>query len=417
MACHSGVRSLVLFAEKESMESYVVIGGGLAGLTAANALAGQGNKVTLLEQSAHPGGRARTQTENGYSANLGPHALYRGGHAARTFREWKIPFSGAVPPTNSGGFFARGDQFFPMVTNLSSLLATSLFSVREKLEVANLLRLFAAGQAKPFETMADWLDRHLTRPRVREFAATIIRISTFAIELDRLNAPTALRQAGSALKDNVLYLDGGWQTLVDGLVGRARSLGVEIRCGEPVLSLDNLDATGIILAVGPDAVEKLTGNRLTGTLPVRMASLDLGLEGLPDDTPNTIFPVDRPLYFSTHSASAQLAPKGCRMVHVAKYLGSTVQDPKAVRAELEEFATLAIPGWRQHTRFVRFLPELTVTRMMPGSSPGPDANCLHLDRIAIAGDWVGPDGMLADAAVASALTAARSIQRQEAAAA
>jgi phytoene dehydrogenase-like protein len=47
------------------MESYVVIGGGLAGLTAANALAGPGRQVTLLEQSSHLGGRARTQQENG----------------------------------------------------------------------------------------------------------------------------------------------------------------------------------------------------------------------------------------------------------------------------------------------------------------------------------------------------------------
>ena len=394
------------------MESYVVIGGGLAGLTAANALAGQGNKVTLLEQSARPGGRARTQVENGYAANLGPHALYRGGQAARTFREWKIPFSGAVPPTASRAFFSRGGRFFPMVTNLSSLVATSMFNFREKAEVANLLRLFATGQAKPFEPMADWLDRHLTRPRVREFAATIIRISTFNVELDQLNGQIALRQVASALKDNVLYLDGGWQTLVDGLVERARSLGVEIRCGEPVLNLDDIDATGIVLAVGPEAVEKLTGARLPAARAVRMASLDLGLEGVPEDSPNTVFPVDRPLYFGTHSASARLAPQGGRMVHVAKYLGSAAQEPKTVRAELEEFATLAIPDWRQHTKFVRFLPDLTVTLMMPMDSSMP-----RLERVAFAGDWVGTDGMLADAAVASALAAARTIQQAKAAAA
>src|SRR5580658_4599666 len=207
------------------MESYVVIGGGLAGLTAANALAGQGSKVTLLEQSAHPGGRARTQKENGYSLNLGPHALYRGGRAARTFREWKIPFSGATPPAGSRAYFVRGTRFFPMVTNLGGLLTTPLFTFREKVEVANLLRLFTAAEATSDETMADWLDRHLTRPRVREFAATVIRISTFAVDLDHLNAQIALMQIASALKDNVLYLDGGWQTLVDGLVERARALG------------------------------------------------------------------------------------------------------------------------------------------------------------------------------------------------
>ncbi len=399
------------------MKSYVVIGGGLAGLTAANALAGQGNKVTILEQSAHPGGRARTQQENGYSINLGPHALYRRGRAAQTFREWGIPFSGAVPPTASCAFFVRENRFYPMVTNLRGLLATSLFTFREKMEVANLLRLFTAVQAKHLETMANWLDRHVASTRVRDFAATVIRISTFAIDLEHLNAHMALQQIAGAIKHNVLYLDGGWQTLVNGLVERARSLGVDMRCGESVRALDSIDATGIVLALGPDAVEKLTGISLPAGNAIHMASLDLCLDGLGDDAPNTAFAIDRPVYFSTHSASAKLAPKGGRLVHVAKYLGSSEQDPKAVRAELEEFATLAMPRWRQHTNFVRFLPDLLVTSMMPTVTPRPDTEFLGLKNVAIAGDWVGPEGMLADAAVASARAAVSSIEHRRAAAA
>lgn len=70
------------------MRSYVVIGGGLAGLTAANALAETGNRVVLLEQSKHLGGRAQTQQQSGYSLNLGPHALYCGGTAFAMFRDW-----------------------------------------------------------------------------------------------------------------------------------------------------------------------------------------------------------------------------------------------------------------------------------------------------------------------------------------
>jgi phytoene dehydrogenase-like protein len=390
------------------MNSYTVIGGGLAGLTAANALADHANKVTLLEQSACLGGRARTQLENGYSVNLGPHALYRGGQAARTFGEWNIPFSGSAPPTASRAYFVRGDRFYPMVTNLRTLLATALFTFREKMEVAKLLRLLAAAQAKPSESMA---------AHVRQFAATITQISTFAIDLEHLNAQMALRQIASALKYSVLYLDGGWQTLVDGLVKRAQSLGVDIRCGESAQSLDSIDAAGIVLAVGPDAIETLTGIPVPAGHPVRMASLDLGLEGMPEDSPNVAFAVDRPIYFATHSASARLAPQGGRMVHVAKYLGRSAQDPKAVRAELEEFATLAMPRWRQHTKFVRFLPELTVTSMMPTATPRPKGNFLGIDRVAAAGDWVGSEGMLADAAVTSALAAARLVQQRTAAAA
>jgi phytoene dehydrogenase-like protein len=280
------------------MESYVVIGGGLAGLTAANALAMQSGKVTLLEQSAHLGGRARTHRENGYSLNLGPHALYRGGHAARTFKDWNIRYSGGLPATSSSGYFVRAERLYPMFRNLSGLLTTRMFNLREKLEVANLLRLFAAADAKhpdpkhP-ESMSRWLDRHTSLPRVREFAATLIRVSTFAIDLDHLSAAFALTQLASALKRSVLYLDGGWQTLVDGLAERARSLGVEIRCGEPVTSLESIDATGIVLAAGPETIGKLTGAPLPVGRPVRMAALDLSLSGMHPGTPAVAFATGR----------------------------------------------------------------------------------------------------------------------------
>jgi len=399
------------------MKSYVVIGGGLAGLTAANALAGRGHEVTLLEQAGHLGGRARTRQEGGYLLNLGPHALYRGGRAARTFREWKIPFSGGTPPTASRAYFLRGERFHPLFTNLGGLLQSRMFTAGEKWEVANLLRCFTAAQAKPLETMADWLSRHVRSQRARDLAETLIRISTYAIDLDRLDAPIALHQIRSALKDNVLYLDGGWQTLADGLAQRARSLGVRIRCGEAVDKADCIDATGIVLAVGPAAVEKLTGVALPAGLPLHMASMELCLEGMPEDSTNVAFPVDRPLYLTVHSASAKLAPPGGRTVHVAKYLGGALQDPQTVRTELEEYATLVLPGWRQHTRFARFLPALTVTPMAPTPTGRPREDSLGMARMAIAGDWVGSQGMLADAAVASALRAANAIERPRAAAA
>ena len=72
------------------MQQYTVVGGGLAGLTAANALAGEGRKVVLLEESAQLGGRARTKQDQGYLLNLGPHALHQGGVTAKTLRQWGI---------------------------------------------------------------------------------------------------------------------------------------------------------------------------------------------------------------------------------------------------------------------------------------------------------------------------------------
>ncbi len=59
-----------------AMNEITVIGGGVAGLTAAITCAENGANVRLLEAHETLGGRARS-TDGDYKANLGPHAIYR----------------------------------------------------------------------------------------------------------------------------------------------------------------------------------------------------------------------------------------------------------------------------------------------------------------------------------------------------
>ena len=54
----------------------LIIGGGLAGLIAANRAVDDGAAVTILEGGKSPGGRALTQLKDDFYFNLGPHALY-----------------------------------------------------------------------------------------------------------------------------------------------------------------------------------------------------------------------------------------------------------------------------------------------------------------------------------------------------
>ena len=394
------------------MQRYIVVGGGLAGLAAANALAGEGRKVVLLEQSEHLGGRAMTRQDRGYLLNLGPHALQLAGVAAQTLRQWDVPFQGNSPDTSSASFVTHAGRMYPLFLTTRGLLTTRLFSATEKLQAARILQqLVAGGRTAVGESMEDWIERRARSPRVRQFVAMLARVSTFTADHSHLSARAALDQYRRANTHGVLYLDGGWQTLVAGLEQRARGLGVEIRLGETVESLEACQADGIVLAVPPAAVERITGCRLPAMDPVRLACLDLCLRKLPEGAARVALGVDQPLYLSMHSAAARLAPPGAALVHVAKYLAGGT-DAASDRRELEQFVDLAIPGWREHVELVRFLPQLTVANAIFSPQGRPAVDELGIPGVALAGDWVGPEGMLADAAVASALRAAGMVQRQ-----
>ncbi len=393
------------------MQQYVVVGGGLAGLTAANALAGEGRKVVLLEQSEHLGGRAITQHDRGYLLNLGPHALFHGGVAAQTLRQWGVPIHGHPPETGSASLMMHSGRMYPLIATPKGLLTTRLFTAAEKLQAARILQQLVSGAATAGESMEEWIEQRARSPRVRQFVAMLARVSNYSADLSSISALAALDQFRLAKSHGVLYLDGGWQTLVAGLEQRARRLGVEIRLGEAAETLDSLHADGVVLTVPPSAVERITGRALPPMRPVRAACLDLGLRALPPGSARAVFGVDKPLYLSVHSSVARLAPPGTALVHVAKYL-ATASDPASDRRELEHFADLAIPGWREQVELARFLPHLTVTAAAPSPWGRPNVDQLGIPRVALAGDWVGDEAMLADAAVASALRAAGMVQQQ-----
>jgi protoporphyrinogen oxidase len=397
------------------MSQFVVIGGGIAGLTAANALAGTGAKVSILEQARELGGRARTRHNGDYLLNMGPHALYAGGLAARTFAKWDVHFSGGNPTGKVEGIrsvLVRGDELFPAVTDLRSILASRLFSFREKLELARLFVSFREVDADTSKNFNLWLNERVRSERVREFVQMAVRTATYAVAFDYLSARSALRQLSLALSPGVIYLDDGWQTLVDGLTRRAVSLGVQIRTGVRITSLSTVCADGIILATGPETVEQLIGVTLVPRKAIYAASLDLCLSRLPDGAPTAAFALDRPLYYSVHSAVARLAPPGEAVVHVMKYLQEASSEPKSLRRELEDFADLVMPGWRMNLQRARFMPSLMASASIPGALERADVFPPNTDRIAIAGDWVGSEGMLVDAAVSSALRAARLISNR-----
>ncbi|MBI5504322.1 MAG: FAD-dependent oxidoreductase [Deltaproteobacteria bacterium] len=426
--------------ELPSFADVVVLGGGLAGLAAAAYAARGGASVLLLEKARAPGGRAATHRIDDFCFNIGPHALYAGCEAEDVLRELAVSFSGRRPPV-SGGLALRGGCLHTLPSGFVSLLTTGLLSLGGKLELARVLASIEKVDPRPLRgrCVREWIDGTFRDQVVREIVEALTRVTGYANDPTRADAGAAIAQLQRGLR-GVSYLDSGWQTLVDGLAESAVRAGARIESGQHVRGVHaapggagysvecdggrRVDAGAVVMAVAPAVAAALYHGpaseelrRVAGAVrPVRAACLDLALRRLPDPRVLFCLGVDRPLYFSVHSASARLAPSGGGLVHVAKYLpggdlpagperhaDTDRPDPRADEGELEGFCDLLQPGWRKQVVERRYLPAMTVVHaLVEAGTRRPAAKVEGADGLWLAGDWVGDQGMLLDTALASA---------------
>ncbi len=406
-----------------------VIGGGLSGLAAATYLARAGKSVTLFERSHLPGGRAVTQRCGEFLFNEGPHAVYKAGQGIKILRELGLKFHGGLVALS--GFGLRDGQLYPFPTQASTLFDNGLLGGADKLE---LMRVLARVLTLRPDSVAEvplqvWLDHEVHRPAVRDVIKMLIRVATYTDAPEIQSAGSALAQLRLSLS-SVYYLDGGWQTLVDGLVKAAEAAGVRIMLNARVAAVEHngavegvrlVDKTVIpvsaaIIAGSPSMASALVDGganpvlraRAESAIPVKLACLDLGLRRLPYPDRKVVLGVDSPLYYSVHSTYAKLAPAGRAMVHVAKYLApDTPNDPRADERELENLMDTVQPGWRDEVVEQRYLPNMVVMNALVTASGGglpgrPGLEVPGIDNLCLVGDWVGPRGLLFDAALSSA---------------
>jgi phytoene dehydrogenase-like protein len=406
-----------------------VIGGGIAGLTAAVTAADAGLRTLVLD--AHrPGGRARTTTRDGYHYNVGPHALYRAGHLHALLHRFGVQLPGG-PPDAVNVRLLRDGTLTPMAMSATTIMRTPLLGVRDR---ARLLAIFAKlPRIKSAElvgrSVAEWLDD--TPEPVAQFVETLVRTTSYANGRDVVDAGAIVDQLRLGL-EGVTYLDDGWQSIVGALTSLLVARGGAIETDAAVAAVEadagrvqvqlpfrTLTAsTAIVASGGPDVAARLTGVRPAGvehlTPPVEAASLDLALNV---ERPGLVLGLDRPLYLSSHAPSARVAPARAGLMTCLRYVevGTDAGDPVDSRAELRALASLS--GIADHEIVhERYLHRSTVVHGAPAAAGGglrgrPTIDALGLPGVYLAGDWVGPDGMLADASSASGEAAARAAAR------
>ncbi len=205
------------------MSQITVVGGGLAGLTAAIACAEGGAQVRLLEAHEQLGGRARS-TDGPYKANLGPHALYSDGAMWGWLNERGLLPGHVRPPLGGARFRFQG----------------ALHRTPPLGAIPAVLRL--RGRQAPVDTdFRSWVAAH-TDERIAAMLCSMAGVYTYHHDPGELSAAFVWERTVRLFLSTpppstvVRYASGGWSAMVAPLERRLRELGVEVQTGSRVES-------------------------------------------------------------------------------------------------------------------------------------------------------------------------------------
>ncbi|AZB41093.1 NAD(P)/FAD-dependent oxidoreductase [Bacillus sp. FJAT-42376] len=412
----------------------VIVGGGLAGYVAANCLADTNLSVLIIEKGKKAGGRARTSKMNRQYLNLGPHALFKKGKAKSILEELGISLTGKSPKL--GGIVVENNTDYAAPLSPLELFTTKFLNGKERMEwIAVLLKVMKIDPENLAEqTFQQWVMQTSKSEKVQSLLYMLGRLSTYCHAPEMVSAKLAVSYIKTSM-GGVLYVDGGWQTIIDQLHNKAIISGVQLQSHtfvkqiEPVqrdsftLILSNeeeVHARYVICTTGPHELNDMLNNQnsfLSQITAVKGATLDLALTQLPN--PGRLFAMGMtdPLYYSVHSNYARLSDDTkSTVLHVFKYHHPNDHlDKTRIQNELEQFLDRLQPGWQQYVITKRFIPSITVNQRLPrlGDEQKLLRSKSEIPGLYIAGDWASPSCILADGAVSSGKQAAEDILLKE----
>ena len=373
------------------MNEINIVGGGIAGLVAANACAEAGVQVTLREAHHTLGGRART-TAAPYIAHEGTHVFYSDGPPWRWLTE-----RGLVGPSARGswreikGVRLRRDGALRMTPP-----AGLVRMVTDRRRTAPIDRDFSS-----------WAGEHYG-PAASRAAANLLGVVTYDADPGRLSAAFVwerLLRVTAPRPPAVRYVIGGWSSVIARLATRAREMGVVIETGARV---DQLPDPPVIVATELTAAQRLLADATLLWDSGRSVLLDLGVTARGGDA-FAVVDLDEAGFLERYSSpDPTLAPAGHSLVQAQMPLRSGESKADGLR-RLERLVELGIPGWRRRTTWRRdaVATGRTGALDLPGRTWRDRPAISRGDGVFLAGDMVAAPGLLGEVSINSAIQAAR----------
>ncbi|MCK5063885.1 MAG: FAD-dependent oxidoreductase [Candidatus Fermentibacteraceae bacterium] len=273
----------------------VVLGAGLAGLSAAEELTRRGHEVVIIEKESHPGGLASTIKGNGFEYDLGPHRFH-------TSNNEILDFVRGLPgidllELNRVSRIRLLDRYFDYPLALSNVLSTmplhrgvgmmlsflaekarALFTPREQHSFEGwvlgrfgrgLYELYLAPYNKklwgiePSQLSADWASQRITVPSL----AGLVRETVL---------PS--KETVRSLVSTFHYPRGGIGEISRALASRITEMGGSLLCSNEPLSIER-EGNGWRIAL-PDG--HMECSKVINTIPVNHYTGLLG-DLLPED--------------------------------------------------------------------------------------------------------------------------------------
>jgi phytoene dehydrogenase-like protein len=370
-----------------------VVGGGLAGLTAAIAAAERGADVTLYEAHQGLGGRART-TAAPYRTNDGPHAfLSRSPHWA-----W----------LNDRGLIGPLAPFRPADVRGARFRHHGALRRTPPLGMLRLLRT-DAGKVPADVDFLSWASWRIGEEAARA-TAYLTAVVIFHHDPGSLSArfvqERLLRITG--FPPEVRYPRGGWQAISDRMAARARNLGVRVETRSRITGLSDARPQDgpVIVATSLSSARALLDDPSLTWPSGRTVLVDLALRQDPRDA-FVLSDLDGPGYMERFTVQdPTLAPAGEDLLQAQFPLAPGAPREEAL-ARGETLLDLGLPDWRDRVTYRREAlaegrtgavdPPGTTWRDRPSVDRGGD--------VYVAGDQVAAPGVLSAVAFSSALTA------------